>query len=185
MADWVESLARAYLETPRSRRWEITGRIQRWADVADARHVDALFFLIQQQDVPIVNPCALRRLFEGDAANRAKFLDAKFRKKRLAYSGNKRSQMWYLSQDDWAKNCFGTTEQPSGNTLHTLHATPNPTTKKQKVCVPKVRVRDGDTGRCAISGEKLVVRWDDDLQDWTYVDAVRREDGTVIFDMCK
>lgn len=122
--------------------------------------------------LPVTNPFVLRRLHTSTKEQRAKFLDAKFAHKRRQWC--KQHSKKTLFTRGW----YGPelpVPPPPVHVVKALGPRNGRVTKK-----PSVPARDHDTGRCAVSGDKLECRWDDDKEQWVYEFGARLANGDLV-----
>ena len=118
------------------------------------------------------NQAAIDRLQASTAAYKSKFLDNKFLKRKLREGHAQNSQMWYLDLDTWYR---GTMTSAGNDAVGPADASDAPATLPASLA--SVPADDHQTS-CAVSGEKFEKRWDDELQEWRYIDVVRVDAGT-------
>ena len=122
---------------------------------------------LKSESIKERNQAAINRLLNATRANQSVFLDNKFLKRKVRDSKTDHSQMWYVDLDTWYKGTTAQNTQPdpgSGNKRGTDDVSPAP--------VMSVPVDESQT-ECAVSGEKFEKFWDDELQEWRYLDAMR------------
>ena len=122
---------------------------------------------LKSESIKERNQAAINRLLNATRSNQSVFLDNKFLKKKVRDSKTDHSQMWYVDLDTWYK----------GTTVHGAHTNQEENNKRgpediSQAPVMSVPVDESQT-ECAVSGEKFEKFWDDELQEWRYLDAMR------------
>lgn len=122
---------------------------------------------LKSESIKERNQAAINRLLNATRSNQSVFLDNKFLKKKVRDSKTDHSQMWYVDLDTWYK----------GTTAHGAHPNTEENNKRgpediSQAPVMSVPVDESQT-ECAVSGEKFEKFWDDELQEWRYLDAMR------------
>jgi hypothetical protein len=116
----------------------------------------------------------------------AKHLDWHYQQNKMKEkSGTKGSRNWYIHPDDWIAQSTKT-ESPSLDSgdlpLGQEGGEENVITvdSASQIC----RGLPGDSGRCALCGEKLEHCWDEDEESWYYKDATRGPNEQVYHVTC-
>lgn len=112
------------------------------------------------------NQAAINRLLSATRANQSIFLDNKFLKKKVRDSTKEHSQMWYVDIETWYQGTTAQDVQPDSGS--------NKRDADESAQGPLMSVPvDESQTECAVSGEKFERFWDDELQEWRYLDAMR------------
>lgn len=112
------------------------------------------------------NQSAINRLLSATRANQSVFLDNKFLKRKVRDNKTENSQMWYVDLDTWYKGTTMQDQQPESV------STKRNADDSSNTPVMSVPVDESQT-ECALSGEKFEKFWDDQLQEWRYLDAMQ------------
>ena len=122
---------------------------------------------LKSESIKERNQAAIHRLLSATRANQSVFLDNKFLKRKVRDSKTDHSQMWYVDLDTWYK---GTTAQGTQMDSEVSNKRgPDDVSQAPVMSVPV----DESQPECAVSGEKFEKFWDDELQEWRYLDAMR------------
>jgi len=140
--------------------------------------------------------CGARVERGANGAGVARHVDAHFREAQRVHAGEAlRSRAWYAPRAAWAA---GAVDTESGTTVlvdfdakgprlapvSSSSAAPRATVATAAHRPAVVRDGDGDTGACAVCGERLERAWSDDAGAWLYAGAVEAAAGGAMHEEC-
>jgi len=93
------------------------------------------------------------------------------------------SRVWFQKEEDWINNVeVSDLDRPANLFEETTVVAPK---KIEDQALPKVPAGDDHgTRSCCVCKEEIELRWDDEADEWMYINAVRAENGEMTHSTC-